>query len=368
MTKIRFLLIAIVFFACTPPFQCFAWQESPATPTLITQINDKDAEKRRETAEALADIVDHSRIVPPLLERLKLETDQSVKLAIHYAIACQGEKTHVKPLIESRNRSGHFGYIYLRHASGRDFGWQIGEYKEWYEKTTEKEYRDFINERLRRKPMMEEYAEFTNLYWKQTMGSMRLVETGELVNPDDQLTGADKIRLEELPTAKSWDVFTDALQALDENGDRKQAAKLFHRIVNEYPDTYYADQARELSELLDKMIFEDSEFKMPANFEKLELRKQIAVHLHFLRDARGYQFSQPGSCQLSFHGSTDPAAENYNPALALFEIGEPAADVLADHLDDRRPVRGVGYWRNFRPSRSVLRYSDAAEQIIGKIN
>jgi hypothetical protein len=200
------------------------------------------------------------------------------------------------------------------------------------------------------------------------MGSMRLAETGELVNPDDQLTENDKKRLAELPTAKSWDIFTEALNALDERGDRKQAAKLFHKIVNEYPDTYYADQARELSKLLDEMVIEDSKFELPKDFEKLPLDKQIVVHIHFLRDARAYQFSQPGSCRLSFQGSTNPGHKNYNPALALFEIGDSAADALSDYYDDRRPIRGVGYWRNFRPTRSVLRYGDAAEQIIKKIN
>jgi hypothetical protein len=335
---------------------------------LIAQLDDSSSKKRENAAESLSQTVAPRTIAPAIKNRLTTETDFHVKLALHYALASQGEKESLSFLIDSLEQSGHMGCNYLRYTIGQDFGWNAGEYREWYEKTSAKEFQEFINERWRRKPMREEYAEFSSLYWKQTMGSMRRVETGELVNPDDQLTEADKKRLSEMPTAKSWDIFTDALTALDDQGDRKQAAKLFHQIVNEYPDTYYADQAGELSKFLDKMVIEDSNFKMPENFDQLELDKKIAVHVHFLRDARGYQFSQPGSCQLSFHGSTDPAAENYNPALALFEIGKPAADVLADHLDDRRPVRGVGYWRNFRPSRSVLRYSDAAEQIIRKIN
>jgi hypothetical protein len=57
----------------------------------------------------------------------------------------------------------------------------------------------------------------------------------------------------------------------------------------------------------------------------------------------------------------------YNAAIALWEIGEPAIPYLIDILGDRRPIRGVGYWRDFRPNRTVLRYQDAAIQIIDAI-
>ena len=58
---------------------------------------------------------------------------------------------------------------------------------------------------------------------------------------------------------------------------------------------------------------------------------------------------------------------SYNAADALREIGEPAVPFLIELLEDRRPIRGVGYWRNFRPDRTVLRYQDAAIQIIDAI-
>ncbi len=81
-----------------------------------------------------------------------------------------------------------------------------------------------------------------------------------------------------------------------------------------------------------------------------------------------FQIMQPGSCQLSFHGTTVPGADTYNPALALVEIGDPARSQLDKLKDDRRPIRGVGYWRYFVPLRHVLRYSDAVEQILERIH
>ena len=62
-----------------------------------------------------------------------------------------------------------------------------------------------------------------------------------------------------------------------------------------------------------------------------------------------------------------PDKRPYDAAIALREIGEPAIPYLIEILEDRRPIRGVGYWRNFRPSRTVLRYQDAAIQIIDAI-
>src|SRR5439155_4348695 len=51
----------------------------------------------------------------------------------------------------------------------------------------------------------------------------------------------------------------------------------------------------------------------------------------------------------------------------LKEIGEPAIPALIKLLADRRPTRSVGYWRNFAPSRTVLRFQDAAIQILDEL-
>src|SRR5258705_1839161 len=62
-----------------------------------------------------------------------------------------------------------------------------------------------------------------------------------------------------------------------------------------------------------------------------------------------------------------PEREKTNPAIKLKEIGEPAIPALIELLKDRRPTRSVGYWRNFSPSRTVLRFQDAAIQILGEL-
>ena len=122
------------------------------------------------------------------------------------------------------------------------------------------------------------------------------------------------------------------------------------------------------------MVAEEKEFNKPENANDLDLESKIKFHIHNLRDVVAYQFSQPGYCHV-FGGFTFPTEGGlgdsdkrpYDAAVALREIGEPAIPYLIEILEDRRPIRGVGYWRNFRPSRTVLRYQDAAIQIIDAI-
>jgi hypothetical protein len=56
-----------------------------------------------------------------------------------------------------------------------------------------------------------------------------------------------------------------------------------------------------------------------------------------------------------------------NAAVELKLIGDAAIPTLVALLEDRRPIRSVGYWRSFSPSRTVLRYQDAAAQILNEI-
>lgn len=212
--------------------------------------------------------------------------------------------------------------------------------------------------------MLDEYREFAALFHKRHLGSMSLVETGELAHPDRQLSEQEKQTLAELPTAKSWNLFDKALVELDQYGNRKAVAEVLDQLVQDYPNTYYADEARELLPHLRRMIAEDAGFETPADFAQLSLEQRIEFHIHNLRNVRASQFTQPGTCELWFEGSTDPRDEAYNAAAALVEIGEPAVKRLAELSGDRRPIRGIGYWRDFVPRRHVLRYADAAEQII----
>ena len=211
------------------------------------------------------------------------------------------------------------------------------------------------------------YQQFAALFSKQFFGSMRSAETNELLNPEDQLSDAEKEILKNSPTAKSWKFFQKALHELAENGDRKAAANALEDIVARYPSTYYVQQSRDLLKHLKNMIQEDDQYQIPKEFDKLTIKEKISVHLHFLRDTRAIQISQPGSCRVVFYGNTTPGGENYNAAAALYEIGDAALKPLAELFEDKRPIRGVGYWRNFVPKRRVLRYGDAAQQIADRI-
>ncbi len=333
---------------------------------------------RTNAVEFLSKKLNPQKISPALKQRLKVEKDFHVKLILNYALASQGERSAIKPLIDSLSQTGHLGYVYLRNVTGEDFNWNQNHYQYWYDHTSDEEFKRLIDDRWRRKPMMDEYAEFVSMYSHDHFVSTVLLELndeGELVKAKDQstlsrgrpLTKAQKKRFESLPTTKSWRLFMKALTELDENGNRPEAAKLFGELVSKYPNTYYAEQAKDLADQLEIMIREDREFKAPADFEKLTLKEKIEFHIHHLRDVQAVQISQPGSCAIWFYGSSNPKDEEYNAAVALAEIGKPAIAYLVDLDEDRRPIRGVGYWRDFVPQRHVLRYSDASEQICSRI-
>ena len=338
----------------------------------IGQLDNSNSRVRSDAAEVLAE-TEQLNDVSPIETRLKTESDFHVKLALNYALASHGEKSSIQPLIQSLGDTGHLGYVYLSRVTGRDYGWDADKYHSWFERTTDKEFKTFIDERWRRKPMMKEYAEFSSLYSKQYFGSMRS-DGKDSIFGDMRLTDADKKKLETLPTAKAWSIFQTALTELQKNGNRKEAARQFRMIATEYSNTYFADDSRELADLLDEMVAEEKDFKKPANIDGLDLEAKIKFHIHNLRDVEAYQFSQPGYCHV-FGGFSFPDTEisddsddlTYNAANALRKIGEPAIPFLIEILEDRRPIRGVGYWRDFRPNRTVLRYQDAAIQIIDAI-
>jgi hypothetical protein len=62
-----------------------------------------------------------------------------------------------------------------------------------------------------------------------------------------------------------------------------------------------------------------------------------------------------------------PRADRPNPAMELAKLKEDAIPALLALLEDRRPTRSVGYWRDFAKSRTVLRYQDAAVAMLGKL-
>ncbi len=339
--------------------------KSPNIDQLIIQLDNDNAQSREDAASSLAKILNPKQISPAVKKRLAKEDNFHVKLALHYALASQGEKESLSFLIDSLKQTGHMGANYLRFTIGEDFGWDIKAYQKWYEKTSEKEFHDFINERWRRKPMMEEYAEFTSLFSKQYFGHIKFKDEEQLP-PERQFTVKDKEKLASLPTAQAWTQFQAGLTALQGRGDRKEAAQHFRKVATDFSNTFYADQSRDLADQLDKMLIEDQNYKKPENIDAFDLQQQIAYHIYHLRDVVAYQMMQPGYCHV-LHSFLQPEDKSYNAAKALRAIGEPALPSLINLLTDRRPIRGIGYWRDFHPTRTVLRYQDAAIQIIDEI-
>jgi hypothetical protein len=240
----------------------------------------------------------------------------------------------------------------------KEFGWDIEQWEAWDRQISAETFRKRAKEWIQRRRAREEWAKFSALYKAKAF---------EAFDGDDaqDRRNADQLKqLAEMPTAKAWAGFESAIHALQDEGDRKTAAKLFREVATKYADTYYAKDSRELADQLDKMIEEDRIWKEPKDVQSLSKPELIAYHIYHLRDVVAHQWSQPGYCHV-LSGFLDD--KKSNSAKGLRGLGEAAIPALLDLLDDRRPIRAVGYWRDFHPTRTVLRYQDAAIQILNEI-
>ena len=341
--KIYFSLVVLIAMLLSVPVPAVT-TDPPDIEALIARLDNGDVKIRSDAAEALAQIVD-AKISEPVRKRIAVEKDFHVRLALYYALASQGEKEPVSFLIDSLQKTGHLGYVYLRRVTGRDFGWDIDKYREWYDNTSDEQFRSMILEQWKRKPMMDEWGEFVSLYQKKYFSPKEGNESdglSESRNDDMRITREEIERLSKLPTAEAWNIFQSALLELQKNGNREEAARLFHKVATEFSNTYYVDQSKELANLLDSMVDEDNGYTPPKDIDSLDLKDQIAVHIHYLRDVVAHQISQPGYCNI-FLSAQLSKDKSYNAAVALRDIGEPAIPYLIELLNDRRPIRAVGY-------------------------
>ncbi|WP_417386797.1 HEAT repeat domain-containing protein [Gimesia sp.] len=360
----NYILIAVLFVLNS---QLVLATDPPDIPELIGQLNDVVPQKRKSAAEKLAELIDPC-IAPAVTNQIAKEKDFHVRLALHFALASQGNRKALQPLIDSLKKTGHSGSYYLRRATNEDFGWSINQWQEWFDSTSDEKYRQFIQHRWEQKPMMEAFSEFASLYSRRHFESSVAIDGNKKVQDFIKpLTKEERQKLKTLPTAKSWDLFEDALQQLQTQGNKKEAARLFHKVATEYPDTYYAEQSKELAELLDQMALEDREYKPPQNVKLQSVTEQISYHIYQLRNLVAYQFSQPGYPSIFGFPPLDDDETVYNPAVELCKIGDPAVPFLLRLLEDPRPIRAVSYWRNFVPVRQVLRYRDVAKVVLKKI-
>ena len=338
--------------------------ESPDVRETVLQLGSDDSRERCDAAELLATIRE-PMVVPALRTQLATEADFHVSLALNYAIAAHGNRSNLQFLIDALSHKGHLGVVYLRRATGEDFNWDRAGWQSWFDRTSDNAFATFIQRRWERKPMMEEFSRFSILYTAQAFGSVSEFNETEDKFVSRPMWENEKKELDSLPTAKAWALFQSATQRLQDKGDRVEAVRLLRQLVNDYPDTYYTDTAAELADQLDQMIREDKEFTAPDSIDSLPIERQIEVHIHNLRDVIAHQRMQPGYCSIFSQLRFDD--ETYNAAYALRDIGEPAIPRLIDLLEDRRPIRAIGYWRSFLPTRTVLRYQDAAIQIINEV-
>ncbi len=179
---------------------------------------------------------------------------------------------------------------------------------------------------------------------------------GVPLDPGSNLQGDEK---------RAWNLFNDGVEALQEKGDRRRAAECFEQVVAHFPQSRYASDAKDLAKQLRPMIQEDLSWREPSAPTSLPFDQKISYYIYHLRDVKCYQYDSPGMCNVL--AESFGAENGNNSAIKLKEIGAPAIKPLIQLLRDRRPTRSVGYWRIYMPARTVLRYQDAAIQILNEL-
>ncbi|MBI3098006.1 MAG: hypothetical protein HYY93_07155 [Planctomycetes bacterium] len=149
---------------------------------------------------------------------------------------------------------------------------------------------------------------------------------------------------------------------------RPQCLDLWRRIAR-LPPTYLTPQVAETAAAYEAMIEEDAKWKEPTSEElsAMNVSDRVEYWLYKLRDLSISQSSQPGHCYVCgpWGWPQDRAA---NPAKELVRLGWEAVPQIIAHLDDPRPTRCLGFWRNFMPSSNyLLRYADCCQQIFEEI-
>lgn len=163
-----------------------------------------------------------------------------------------------------------------------------------------------------------------------------------------------------------WIEFENGCLALSEKMDRKEALKFFKQVHERYPKCHYAERAGELADALGRMVEEDAAWKEPLLLAGKTETEKIEYWIYHLRDINRQQGGQPGWCVL-LEKENQFASGDATAAWKLVEIGAAAVPRMIELLDDRRPICSVGFWRDFAPDRFVLRYQDAAIEILGQI-
>jgi hypothetical protein len=260
-------------------------------------------------------------------------------------------RKRIADLITAMEKDGK-QVVELVKLTSRDFGMRPELWKKWLDGTSDEQLAR-IRERVRRtKELDEHWREYARvvagLYFAEGRKKAR-----------DELKAIEKRSKE----PQAWTNYSSGLGALVGGGDPARAARYFAKVFKETPLSHYAAEADELAFLLGRMAEENKAWVRPKDTAKLTQREKITFQIHRLRDVQVDQFLQPGTCYVLNQWGTSKE----NAAIELNKLGKDAIPALLDLLDDRRPIRSVGYWRNFWPERTILRYQDAAIQILDEL-
>ena len=285
---------------------------SPRVEKLLSQLGDHRVHVRRNT---VGDLWRRSgpEIDAALARRLIVERDSNIRLALRKALALRGDLEQAQD-------------IYRDFCQGADIGWVLG--------------RVFMRPYGNNRDVWEKFFRYHSVEQLQEMVNTRLAR--ESRDPD------------------AWNAYETAVKKLQHEGNRLKAAELFDVVHRNFSDPLYASQARELSEQLRKMVAEDRQWQEPDDVASLDTKQKIEYHIFHLRDLFIRRDRMDPTRVSVFARQPDGAA---NPAVELHELGDLAIPALLALLDDRRPMRTVGY--PFGPRNPlVLRYQDAAMQIL----
>jgi len=125
----------------------------------------------------------------------------------------------------------------------------------------------------------------------------------------------------------------------------------------------------------ESLVGEDKAWKEPTKeeFAKFSVQQKVDYWIYHLRDLDVRQSSQPGMCYVltegfGFTGQHMSADKKPNVAVELKKLAYDAIPKIIAHLEDGRPTKCVGYWRNFAPeSYHTLTYGDCCQQIFEAI-
>ncbi len=141
------------------------------------------------------------------------------------------------------------------------------------------------------------------------------------------------------------------------------------RFKKNFPGSPHEQRVKSALLMLAKMVKEDAAHVTPDDFESLAVNEKVTELIFQLRNQRGEQWSQPGSCDIfsGDHFATEGEEPKLTPAGQLVRLGFDAVPQLIEVLDDKRFTRSVGFHRDFYFSHHVLRVGDCAERVLSRI-